>query len=493
MAPSSSRSALLFALIITCSSVGFQHAFAAATVATAVSTSDDQDRTTQQQQQQQRDLVAGCTMKTKMRRTVLMSTNDILDSGKRITHASAGLHFDLNDDGTMSLWKDIHNASTAFQTTSVKLWDNIDSIEQSVWFPTNHTYRTVMQNNGNLVTFGISRATNERVVGANIFMSLPGGSTVGSPYSLVVEEEWDNVVASPQLPYCSDDGDEQIDDSSVDTSPRLSIIRGPPQQRDPDRIWSVPIADVESAAGTSRPDETPLLDEGIACGTTGQRPTVLMKSGDFLYPGKRIIDYDRGVFLYQTMIGTVQIKAGTPERPGDLLWQSDYAGLGENSGTGTSGGPSYYTKFEATSNLVTWKTDDSQNYELVWESGTYRQALEPYYLVVDCYEFKNRVAIYQGDPTNSYSDSNNAAVVWMADSFLGENTNIQPVPRPTAPPTDAPTDQPTTAPVVLDKEDDDDDDDSILEIPSASPSGTIRALFFSLSATTALAALMFLS
>jgi hypothetical protein len=147
----------------------------------------------------------------------------------------------------------------------------------------------------------------------------------------------------------------------------------------------------------------------------------MMKSGEFLYPGKRVIDYDKGVHLIQLENGNVEIRKGSPEVPGDLMWESGYIGSTEHS---------YYTKFEANSNLITWKTLEDHSFSAVWETGTYRPTLIPFYLTVDCSEMENRISIYEGHPNE------NGLLVWTVDSK--SQTDPIPFPKPTDPPTDAP-------------------------------------------------------
>ncbi|KAL3925085.1 MAG: hypothetical protein SGILL_000641, partial [Bacillariaceae sp.] len=134
--------------------------------------------------------------------------------------------------------------------------------------------------------------------------------------------------------------------------------------------------------------------------------------------------------------GNVQVRWGIPEYPGDLLWESGFAG--------TNGEQSYYTKFEANSNLVTWQITSDKSFSQAWELGVSHPTISPYFLVVDCSERSNRVAIYQGHPTNDEA----AAIVWAADP--PEGSESVPFSRPTIPPTLSPSSRPSSQAVEID-------------------------------------------
>jgi hypothetical protein len=215
----------------------------------------------------------------------------------------------------------------------------------------------------------------------------------------------------------------------------LAIVVGPPQSSQ-DILWRPLVATGPPAL---EPTMSPLVREAAPV-SSNCNPTVLMRSGDFLYPGKRVVDYERGLFLIQQLDGNVQVRWGSPEFPGDLLWESGFIGDDPER--------SYYTKFEANSNLITWEITPDKSFAQAWEVGTYRPVLHPFYFVVDCIERNNIVAVYQGHPTESTS-----AIVWAVDPLVV--ASAMPFPRPTIPPTIEPTSSPTvetSAPTVREVE-----------------------------------------
>lgn len=356
-------------------------------------------------------------------RTVLMSTNDVLMAGQRRTNAEAGLHLDLQPNGDLQLWRDIVGPDTNFETTSALVWSSGGIINAPMTNVTTTVYQTVMQNDGRLVTFGVNGTSRERL---DAVWMTNAHNSVGPAYSLAVD--------------CR---------NGVMGAGNLGIFRGPPQQANPEKIWTADTLDIAAtaAAATIDAQTTPLVEDTVNTtaglgGCTTTNATILMKSGDFMYSGKLVVDYDRGVYLHQTETGQLKIRVGTPENPGSLLWESGWA-MTAVVAAATGDESSFYTKFESTSNLVTWKANPADSgYEVVWETATFRPP-DIYYLVFDCW---NRIAVYQGHPHND------GVVVWTTGTTASESAGaeILPIPRPTAPPTDAPTRQPTGVVGVVD-------------------------------------------
>lgn len=322
-------------------------------------------------------------------RAVLMTSGDVIRSGERLVHSDLNIFFDFQMNANLQLWE------SALGKPERLLW------ESQVNQPTNVTYFTELQNDGNLVTYRQDATTSSRTI---VWMTQLSGPTEGKTYSLVKD--------------CDENGG------------KLAIFVGPPQSSQ-DILWSTVVATEPPA-----PEQTlsPIAQEAKPVDSTCN-PTILMRSGDFLYPGKRVVDYERGVFLIQQVNGNVEVRWGSPEYPGDLLWQSGFVGSDPER--------SYYTKFEANSNLITWEITPDKSFSQAWELGTYRPVLSPFFFVVDCTERNNQVAVYQGHPEESLS-----VVVWAVDPPVGSAS--PPFPLPTVPPTLEPTISPTTREVEID-------------------------------------------
>lgn len=312
-------------------------------------------------------------------RVVFMTSMDILESGERLISQTGNLYLDLQPNANLQLWRG------SPETSGVLLWESMANE------PVNMTYFTELQGDGNLITY--STGLSERSI---VWMTQSVGPANGTVFSLALD--------------CAQNGG------------NLSIFVGPPQASD-EVVWTI---EVDAGPPTPAPTLSPLpVDPPVQ--TTSCKPTIFMTSGDFLYPGKRVIDYEKGVHLIQLANGNVEIRKGTPELPGDLMWESGFIGDPEYS---------YYTKFEVTSNLITWMVQEDHTFSPVWETGTYRPTTDSYYLTVDCTEKDNRIAIYQGNPEE------NGLLVWKADSQ--SDTDPVSIPKPTAPPTDSPSQMEST-------------------------------------------------
>lgn len=316
-------------------------------------------------------------------RAVLMTSRDFIQSGERLVHSESQVFLEFQTNANLQLWEGTPSKPKRL------LWEN--NVNQ----PTNMTYITELQPDGNLVTYHLNSTGAQRSI---VWMTQIAGTIDGQTYSLAKD--------------CDQNGG------------NLAVFVGPPQTSQ-ETLWSASAASIPPG---SEPTMTPLAQENVEPASQNCIPTVLMRSGDFLFPGKRVVDYERGVYLIQQLNGNVEVRWGSPEYPGAILWESGFSG----------GDPerSYYTKFEANSNLITWEITPDKSFTQAWELGTYRPVLSPYFLVVDCSERNNQVAVYQGNPEDSASP-----VVWAVDPPVGSSP--MPFPLPTVPPTLEPTTSPT--------------------------------------------------
>ena len=321
--------------------------------------------------------------KSACERTILMTTRDIIKSGDRLTSPAANVYLDQQANANLQLWKG------SPENPELLLWES--KINQ----PSNVTYYTEMQKDGKLVTYTQDLNVNGATTRTIVWMTEVHVPNDDRTYSLAIE--------------CKEKGG------------NLAIYAGPPQTSK-ERLWE---ATVETQTPTPRPTMSPITNDPPVK-TTNCYPVILMKSGDFLYPGKRVIDYERGFHLIQLSNGNVEIRWGSPEYPGDLMWESGYNGDSDRS---------YYTKLEANGNLVTWKTEQDHSFSSVWETSTYRPTLAVYYLVMDCNERRNKIVIYQGHPKEGGS------VVWNVNP--ASNAAQESFPKPTIPPTSMPSIDPS--------------------------------------------------
>lgn len=67
------------------------------------------------------------------------------------------------------------------------------------------------------------------------------------------------------------------------------------------------------------------------------------------------------VFIKQQSNGNLVVRRGTPDDPGDLVWES--GAIGDAS--------SYFTKLQLTSNLITWEGSPENQGDLLWKTDTY--------------------------------------------------------------------------------------------------------------------------
>jgi hypothetical protein len=319
--------------------------------------------------------------KPKCKRTVLMTTDDIIQSGERLVNVEANVFLDFNENAQLQLWRG------SPENPELVLWEN------KVNLPSNVTYYTRMQEDGNLVSYKLDSELSDPSSQTIIWMTQATGPVDGRAYSLVKECEQNGGI--------------------------LAIFGGLPQTSQ-DVLWSAAVA---TSGPTPQPTMSPVSQENPNLDSLNCSSTILMQSGDFLYPGKRVTNYERGLFLSQLLNGNIQVRWGSPEYPGDLVWESGFVGDANHS---------YYTKFEANSNLITWQTSQDHSFSPVWESGTYRPTISPYFFIVDCSERGNQIAVYEGHP-----DEAGSGVIWAVDPAI--DSLQMPFPKPSAPPTVTPT------------------------------------------------------
>ena len=322
--------------------------------------------------------------KSACERTILMTTRDIIKSGDRLISPAANLYLDQKANANLQLWKG------SPENPELLLW------QSKMDEPSNVTYYTEIQRDGKLVTYAQGLKVNGVTTRSIVWMTEVHGPDDNRTYSLAVE--------------CEEKGGS------------LAIYAGPPQTSQ-ERLWE---ATVETQTPTSRPTMSPTTNDPPVQ-TINCNPLILMKSGDFLYPEKRVIDFERGFHLIQLLNGNVEIRWGSPEYPGDLIWESGYNGDSDRA---------YYTKLEANGNLVTWKTEQDHSFSSVWETSTYGPTLAVYYLVLDCSERGDKIAVYQGHPEEG------GTVVWNVNPASNAAAQVS-FPKPTIPPTSMPSVSPT--------------------------------------------------
>ncbi|KAG7346947.1 hypothetical protein IV203_006016 [Nitzschia inconspicua] len=280
-------------------------------------------------------------------RAVLLTSSDIIQSGQRLVHSDSSLILDFQRNANLQLWEGINGNPERL------LW------ESNVNQPTNVTYFTELQVDGNLVTYHEESTTSLRNI---VWMTQLAGPIDGTVYSFARD--------------CEENGG------------KIAIFVGQTQSSQ-ETLWS---AAVSTGPPAPEPTVTPLAQEAAP------------------------------------LNGNVEVRWGSPEFPGALLWESGFVG----------GNPerSYYTKFEANSNLITWEIMPDKSFSQAWELGTYQPILSPYYFVVDCSERNNQVAVYQGDPNDPTSP-----LIWAVDPPF--DSSSMPFPVPTVPPTLSPSSSPT--------------------------------------------------
>jgi hypothetical protein len=146
--------------------------------------------------------------------------------------------------------------------------------------------------------------------------------------------------------------------------------------------------------------------------------TILMETDNILLLGATVVRDN--VFLVQQANGNLQVRRGTPNEPGVLVWESGVRG--------TRNDFTYYTKLQGDGNLITWQVDvnDISAISSIWQSTTVNSDGE-FFLVAECSERGDGVALYQGNPNQGGQS------LWRHD----------PLPLPQ---TEAPTIAPSEAP-----------------------------------------------
>jgi hypothetical protein len=144
-------------------------------------------------------------------------------------------------------------------------------------------------------------------------------------------------------------------------------------------------------------------------------PHVLMES-ERLDSGDSIVNQDADAFLSQQDNGNLVVRRGTPDDPGQLVWETGATGSTEDS--------SYYTNLQGDSNFITWRVPlDGSGKRVLWKTQTINP-IQVYSFVIEC----DTVAIYRGRPEDG------GLAVWRSDP---------PSPPPPPPLAEVPTPGPT--------------------------------------------------
>jgi hypothetical protein len=216
--------------------------------------------------------------KAPCKRIVLMTSSDVIKSGERLVNQASNVFLDFTANANLELWRGTP------EQPDLLLWES--KVDQSA---NGTTYYTELQDDGNLVTYKMEAPTGGGAASRSIiWMTRSTGPVDGRAYSLALD--------------CEQNGG------------NLSIVEGPPQTSQV-RLWTAKIA---TSPPTNPPTMSPIVSE-FSESVAGCQPTIMMKSGDFLYPGKRVVNYEKGVYLIQLLNGNIEIRRGSPEYPGDLV------------------------------------------------------------------------------------------------------------------------------------------------------------------------------
>ena len=117
-------------------------------------------------------------------------------------------------------------------------------------------------------------------------------------------------------------------------------------------------------------------------------PTVVLRSNEVISAGETIV----GETMYATQHenGNLEIRTGTPENPGYLVWEN---GVDEPTEEFI-----YYTILQGDSHLITWRGNpDNSGRSVAWKSGTVNTSGD-YFFVIECRARGGGVAIYSTLP-----------------------------------------------------------------------------------------------
>jgi hypothetical protein len=125
-----------------------------------------------------------------------------------------------------------------------------------------------------------------------------------------------------------------------------------------------------------------------------------------LVQGQVFINTEFGVYSEQQNDGNLVVRKGTPDNPGELVWESGYSGDVGN----------YFTRVLGNSNMLTYQgtppesVDTEVTAPVVWQTGTLDVDWNGnYFFGIDC--SGTVVVVYQGNPDNPSN------VVWQSAPF----------------------------------------------------------------------------
>ena len=180
--------------------------------------------------------------------------------------------------------------------------------------------------------------------------------------------------------------------------------------KNPSKSPSKPPSNHPSSSPSFKPSETPCEDR------------IFLETNDVILRDESIVR--NNMFLFQADDGNLEIRQGTPEEPGYLVWESNVKKRRKSD---------YSTKLHENGNLITSK---EKNGNQIWESGTSSEDAQ-YYFLLECLDRGGHVAIYKGLPDQD-------GVVLM--SWEANSTPIQ---NPTKYPSTSPTSRPSRSPFVF--------------------------------------------
>ena len=170
----------------------------------------------------------------------------------------------------------------------------------------------------------------------------------------------------------------------------IAIYDGRPNQggqlvKSWETLTELPSTNEPSKSPSSEPSTSP-SSEPTQCND----PSIFLESNDNIDEGTALVR--NNVYLTQRYTGNLEIREGTPNSPGDLIWQS---GVNESPD-----GFRYYTKLQGDGHLITWAEDDSSGVRSpVWRSFAW-DSNGSYFFLLECLDQGGNVGVYKGDPSN---------------------------------------------------------------------------------------------
>ena len=166
---------------------------------------------------------------------------------------------------------------------------------------------------------------------------------------------------------------------------RVSIYQSLPSEGGRDIItWSTAYHVTRPPSDLSSPYPTTGV-ESVTCDDL-----ILLKRDQIINGGETT--EREGAFLFQKMNGNLEVREGTPQNPGNLVWES---------GAASQTDATYFTKLQGDGNLITWRIKNGTK-SLHWKSNTSEDDTQDYFFLLECRS--GNVAIYQGLPSEGGRD-----------------------------------------------------------------------------------------